>query len=63
MSALKKEVKHEKKELDHKEESKLAHKGKVAKPIFRDGNLKQKGDTKEILSAWDEMLVAKCHPG
>lgn len=63
MSTLKKEVKHEKKEHAHKEETKVARREKVAKPVFKDGNLKQKENTKEVLSAWDEMLVAKCHPG
>lgn len=60
---MKTEVKKEHKE--HKKEHASTHKNqeKVKKPIFRNGNLVQKESTKEVLSAWDEMLVSKHHPG
>lgn len=76
MSHLKKEVKHEKKREVKRENfgrenravvmyapKKEGKEAKVAKPVYMNGNLQQKGNAREVLSAWDEMLVAKCHPG
>jgi hypothetical protein len=43
MSTLKKEVKHEKKkDYAHKKEFKTSAREKVAKPAYKDGNLKVK---------------------
>lgn len=53
-----------KKEMGHKE-----HKGpsnrqeQVRRPNFSKGQLQQSQDTKVVLTAWDEMLVSKAHPG
>lgn len=64
MSTLKKEVKHEKrKDHAHKKELQTCAREKVAKPVYKDGNLRQKENVKEVLSAWDEMMVSKTHPG
>jgi len=49
--------------LERKADRGVQRRDPISRPVFTKGNLQQAKDVKHVMSAWDQQLIAKQHPG